>query len=139
MSLPLVKLFSLGVKTATKPLSKFIKNRGIAHPTFKQGCVKLGKKVHETNHQMRFYLRRKKGDKMPEYHPLNEKAYTEIGSEILGEGTVFGIAGGLLIWENARKKKKTLKNREMIGLNQMAIISMDQRIEEIEKKLSAQQ
>lgn len=44
--------------------------------------------------------------------PLNEAMATELGANLLGEGIIFSIGAGLLIWEYVRSSNKEAKKEE---------------------------
>jgi optic atrophy 3 protein len=85
MSIPLVKLGYLVVRTLSKPIAKMVQRQAIEHPRFRAICTSFS----QSYHRLEVRLRSRISDKQsPDLSPLNIKPLSEDKAIQLG-GTCF--------------------------------------------------
>uniref|UniRef100_A0A671EIE3 Outer mitochondrial membrane lipid metabolism regulator OPA3 n=1 Tax=Rhinolophus ferrumequinum TaxID=59479 RepID=A0A671EIE3_RHIFE len=108
---PMAKLLYLGIRQISKPLANRIKEAARRSEFFKTYiCLPPAQLYHwvEMRTKMRIM-----GFNAEAVKPLNEEVATQLGSELLGEATIFVVAGGCLMLEYWRQKvKQRRKERE---------------------------
>ena len=104
MSLPLVKLLSLAVKTASKPLANRIKARLKESPVWQGRALTFMQWYHRTSIQTQRTLAGYPAD--AEVKPMNDNRAVSEFADMVGEAFLFGVGLGLLVYENSRKGKK---------------------------------
>ncbi|KAG0206555.1 hypothetical protein BGX28_002034 [Mortierella sp. GBA30] len=107
-----LKLGFLAIRTIAKPIANSIKSYSVKHPNVAQFS-------HKTEMQLKMKFL---GYKVESIRPLNDARAVEMGANFLGEAIIFGVAGSLIILENAREEFKQLS------------ISSEQRIDELQKE-----
>ncbi|KAF9190622.1 hypothetical protein BGZ51_008369 [Haplosporangium sp. Z 767] len=141
-----IKLGFLAIRTIAKPIANSIKSYSVKHPKFRDACINVAQFTHKTEMQLKMKFL---GYKVESIRPLNDARAVEIGANFLGEAIIFGVAGSLIILENARTRMNardrknhvddTLDNLLLITselqeeIKQHAI-SSEQRIEELRKE-----
>ncbi|KAL7219314.1 hypothetical protein ACSBR2_012397 [Camellia fascicularis] len=121
MILPVVKLGTLALKTACKPIANRLKKEAGLHPKFRQLIVNIAQANHRftTNMQRRIY-----GHATDvAIRPLNEEKAVQAAADLLGELFVFTVAGAAVIFEVQRSsrseaKKEELRKQEMQAMKQ---------------------
>mmetsp|Transcript_1879 Transcript_1879/g.2701 ORF Transcript_1879/g.2701 Transcript_1879/m.2701 type:complete len:192 (-) Transcript_1879:540-1115(-) len=109
-ALPLAKLGSLVLKTLAKPTAKKLRHTFQEYETTRAILVGLGQASHRLTSRMTIWSA---GYKIRDIKPLQEDKAVEMGSEILTEGFLFTVAGGLVVWEyNKSKEKERLKEEK---------------------------
>ncbi|XP_031561009.1 optic atrophy 3 protein homolog [Actinia tenebrosa] len=102
---PLFKLMSLAAKQLSKPIANAIKSGAKQSPVFRTYvCVIPGQGFHwlETTVKMRLM-----GHIGPsKIKPLNEEVAVNLAAELLGEGFLFAVGVGTLLFEYRRGIKK---------------------------------
>ncbi|KXJ17759.1 optic atrophy 3 protein homolog [Exaiptasia diaphana] len=102
---PVVKLMSLLTKQISKPIANAIKSGAKQNAFFrKYFCELPGQGFHrlETNVKMKLM-----GHVGPsEVKPLNEQVAVNLAAEMLGEGFLFAVGVGTLLFEYRRSAKK---------------------------------
>ncbi|KAF0872356.1 optic atrophy 3 protein isoform X3 [Hyaena hyaena] len=94
---PMAKLLYLGIRQVSKPLANRIKEAARRSEFFKTYiCLPPAQLYHwlEMRAKMRLL-----GFNAEAVKPLNEDAAAELGAELLGEATIFLVAGGCLVLE----------------------------------------
>ncbi|XP_058136426.1 optic atrophy 3 protein isoform X2 [Dasypus novemcinctus] len=94
---PMAKLIYLGIRQVSKPLANRIKEAARRSEFFKTYiCLPPAQLYHwvEMRTKMRIL-----GFRGAAVKPLNEEAAAELGAELLGEATIFALAGGCLVFE----------------------------------------
>lgn len=107
-----LKLTSLLVRTVAKPVATAIKGQARQHPRFKQLCISLAQRLHQTDTNLKMRLMGKSTFKV---RPLNEAKAIESGATFVAEGFIFSVAGGLILYESFRARKKELSRRETVA------------------------
>jgi len=102
MVLPMIKVLSLVIKSASKPIAKQIKLHAARSPKFSKVVVKCANTWHSSEGKLSIFV----GDKNKEPKPLNINASIDLGSELASEGFLLTIAVALLILENKRSSNK---------------------------------
>jgi len=121
MSIPLYKLGVLTIKTLSKPVARSLQAKARNSESFKNICVNIG----NANNKLTYYVKKLNYKQEVKFVPISEKVAIETGTNILGEGVIYGIATGLLIEEYTRNKIS--KSREEA--------EMEKRFERIEKQI----
>jgi len=118
MVLPLIKVASLVIKSASKPFAKQIKLQTAKNPKFHNFVVKCAQTWHNTEGRMSLFV----GDKTKQaQRPLNVNAAIDLGAELASEGFLLTIAVALLILEynrgaNKDKQKEDALKQKFQGL-----------------------
>lgn len=129
MVLPLIKVVSLVIKSASKPFAKQIKLQTAKNPKFHNFVVKCAQTWYNTEGKMSLFV----GDKTKQ-RPLNVNAAIDLGAELASEGFLLAIAVGLLVLEYNRGAKKDKQKEEALKqkFQQIETVLQEQR-EEISK------
>lgn len=115
MPMPLVKLGYLFVRTVAKPISSIIKRQAKDHPMFRQACVRLAQLYHRVDVRLRRRLAARAGEDVSVLvRPLDEHKAVELGANFIGEALVFGVAGAVLIADQARNMRAESARRQLI-------------------------
>ncbi|XP_025280432.1 optic atrophy 3 protein isoform X2 [Canis lupus familiaris] len=94
---PIAKLLYLGIRQVSKPLANRIKEAARRSEFFKTYiCLPPAQLYHWVEMRAKMRLM---GFNAAAVKPLNEDAAAELGAELLGEATVFAVAGGCLVLE----------------------------------------
>uniref|UniRef100_A0A7S3C168 OPA3-like protein n=1 Tax=Prasinoderma singulare TaxID=676789 RepID=A0A7S3C168_9VIRI len=109
MSLPLVKLLSLAVKTASKPLANRIKARLKESPVWQGRALTFMQWYHRTSIQTQRTLAGYPAD--AEVKPMNDNRAVSEFADMVGEAFLFGVGLGLLVYENSRKGASDAKSK----------------------------
>eukprot|EP00026_Physarum_polycephalum_P018729 Phypoly_transcript_20424.p1 GENE.Phypoly_transcript_20424~~Phypoly_transcript_20424.p1 ORF type:complete len:156 (+),score=32.13 Phypoly_transcript_20424:193-660(+) len=110
MVLPLIKVASLVIKSASKPFAKQIKKTAANNPRFQTVVVGCARAWHNAEGKMSIFV----GDRIKEPKQLNVAAAVDLGSELASEGFLLGIAVVLLFLENKRSSNKDKKKEEQL-------------------------
>ncbi|XP_071962892.1 optic atrophy 3 protein homolog [Antedon mediterranea] len=134
VAFPMIKLVSLAMKQISKPLAKRIqvsaKNNSFVRRYI---CMPPAQLHHwlEVNLKMRSLgLGNPKNVK-----PLPEEAAVELGAEMLGEGIVFSVAVGTIVFEYWRQSRKEEQKEDV---QTEGIRSLNERVSELEILLEQQ-
>lgn len=148
MMFPLFKLGGLFAKTLMKPVSNQLKSYAASSPRFSHTCLLIAKGYFTTYNGMAKTLR------LPyKVSPLTNKQAVKLGTELLGEGLVFGCATGVLAYEYSKSSQisktrghcnnlmdvneKLKKNQERVEKFTIALQSLEkenqQRIKNLEQ------
>ncbi|ONK66740.1 uncharacterized protein A4U43_C06F11460 [Asparagus officinalis] len=137
MVLPLVKLGTLALKTACKPIASRLKKEAGRHPRFRNFIVNIAQANHRitTTIQRRIYGHATN----VEIRPLNEEKAVQAASELIGELFVFSVATIALIYEVQRSAKSEAKKEEARRQELEAMkrkeADLEQELETLKKKL----
>ncbi|KAG5363795.1 OPA3-like protein [Yarrowia sp. B02] len=124
-----LKLTSLLVRTVAKPMATAIKGQAKQHPRFKRICISLAQKLHQTDTNLKMRLMGKSTFKV---RPLNEAKAIESGATFVAESFIFSVAGGLILYESFRARRKELNRRETVADD---IETLQDEIEWLKEKL----
>ncbi|CAL5391517.1 unnamed protein product [Camellia sinensis] len=129
MILPVVKLGTLALKTACKPIANRLKKEAGLHPKFRQLIVNIAQANHRfmTNMQRRIY-----GHATDvAIRPLNEEKAVQAAADLLGELFVFtldydcgrNVAGAAVIFEVQRSSRSEARKEEL-GKEEMQLMDI---------------
>ncbi|XP_052179206.1 uncharacterized protein LOC127792647 [Diospyros lotus] len=130
MILPVVKLGTLALKTACKPIANRLKKEAGLHPKFRRFIVNVAQANHRftTNMQRRIY-----GHATDvAIHPLNEEKAVQAVADLLGELFVFTVAGVAVIFEVQRSSRSEARKEE---LRRQELQAMKQRDEDLAREV----
>ncbi|XP_065873503.1 OPA3-like protein [Euphorbia lathyris] len=130
MILPVVKLGTLALKTACKPIANRLKKEAGLHPRFRQFIVNIAQANHRftTTLQRRIYGHATN----VEIRPLNEEKAVQAAADLLGELFVFSVAAAAVIFEVQRNSRSEARKEEM---RKQVLQEMKQRDEELAREL----
>ncbi|KAG0052369.1 hypothetical protein BGZ83_002708 [Gryganskiella cystojenkinii] len=120
-----IKLGFLAIRTVAKPIANSIKSYSVKHPKFKEACISFS---HKTEMQLKMKFL---GYKVESIRPLNDARAVEMGANFLSEAFIFGVAGSLIILENARTRMnaRDRKNHVDDTLDNLLLITEELREE----------
>ncbi|KAF9426232.1 hypothetical protein BGZ94_006785 [Podila epigama] len=123
-----IKLGFLAIRTIAKPIANSIKSYSAKHPKFREACIGVAQFSHKTEMQLKMKFL---GYKVESIRPLNDARAVEMGANFLGEAIIFGVAGSLIILENARTRMnaRDRKNHVDETLDNLLLISEELREE----------
>lgn len=137
MILPVVKLGTLVLKTACKPIATRLKKEAGKHPKFREFIINIA----QTNHRITTRIQRRiYGHRTDvEIRPLNPEKAVQAASELIGELFVFSVATAALIYEVQRSakseaKKEEIRKQELEAMKQKET-NLENEIETLKKKL----
>ncbi|KNA17136.1 hypothetical protein SOVF_082810 [Spinacia oleracea] len=142
MVLPLVKLGTLALKTACKPIANRLKKEASLHPRFRQHIINFAQVNHRVTTQIQRRIYGHRTD--VEIRPLNEEKAVQAAADLIGEVFVFTVAGAAVIFEVQRSAKSEARKEEARAQELQALRQKDedliremetlrQRFEEVEK------
>ncbi|XP_058735237.1 OPA3-like protein [Vicia villosa] len=140
--LPLVKLGTLALKTACKPIANRLKKEAGYHPKFRNFIISIA----QTNHRFTTRIQRRIYSQATDVaiRPLNEEKAVQAAADLLGELFVFTVAGAAVIFEVQRSsrseaRKEELRRREIQAIKTrseelgMEIEVLAQKLEELDQ------
>lgn len=84
MSVPLIKLGYLLVRTLSKPIAKIVTHQAAEHPRFREICIRLSQSYHKMEVNLR--SRVVSGETSPEIRPLNDQKAIQLGGKMRRSG-----------------------------------------------------
>ncbi|XP_020224029.1 optic atrophy 3 protein homolog [Cajanus cajan] len=128
--LPVVKLATLALKTACKPIANRLKKEAGYHPKFRNFIIAIAQANHRltTRVQRRIYGR----DTGVAIRPLNEERAVQAAADLLGELFVFSVAGAAIIFEVQRSSRSEARKEE---LRKQELQSISMRNEELAREI----
>lgn len=115
MSIPLVKLGYLIVRTLSKPISKIVQKQAVDHPSFRKACIHFSESYHRMEVKLRSRLHDKKNTQdsplVEEIKPLSDEKAIQFGASFIGEFVIFSIAGIVLLLDSFRSSQLEKKRR----------------------------
>ncbi|KAL5055043.1 hypothetical protein RYX36_035725 [Vicia faba] len=145
--LPLVKLGTLVLKTACKPIANRLKKEAGYHPKFRNFIISIA----QTNHRFTTRIQRRIYGQATDLaiRPLNEEKAVQAAADLLGEFFVFTVAGAAVIFEVQRSsrseaRKEEQRRREIQAIKTrseelgMEIEVLAQKLEELEQLAKGQ-
>ncbi|KAL6975892.1 hypothetical protein U1Q18_024687 [Sarracenia purpurea var. burkii] len=124
MILPVVKLGTLALRTACKPIANRLKKEAGLHPKFRQFIINIAQANHRftTNMQRRIY-----GHATDvAIRPLNEEKAVQAAADLLGELFVFTVAGAAVVFEVQRSSRSEARKEEMRKQEMQALKQRDE-------------
>jgi hypothetical protein len=132
MPLPIIKVASLLLKSASKPISKMIKNQTTKSPVFQGFVVRTARLWHDVEGVFQGWAG--EANKKPRKE-LNIAAAVDLGAELASEGFLLLVAVGLLVLESARNSAKEKAKADALNerltnieenLNRITTIQLEQ-------------
>lgn len=116
MSIPLVKLGYLLVRTFAKPIAKMVQDQAAAHPMFRGICIKLSQSYHLMEIRLKSRLNKSSDSQsnsniQEHIKPLSDEKAIQFGANFIGEFVIFSIAGVALILESLRNSANERKKQ----------------------------
>lgn len=137
MPMPLVKLGYLFIRTVAKPVSSIIKRQAKDHPTFRHACARLAQLYHRVDVRLRRRLAARAGeDVSARVRPLDEQKAVELGANFIGEALVFGVAGAVLIADQARSMRAESARRRLTEATFEQLVDQVLKLSEQQDRLS---
>ncbi|BFZ55909.1 hypothetical protein PYCC9005_002950 [Savitreella phatthalungensis] len=147
------KLGTLVIRTIAKPIAETIKVQAKEHERFRKICIGVAQLTHRFDVGMRTSLLRttvssssasgsnsaggEAGSGVTksrrEVRPLNEAKAIDSGAKLISEAFLFGVAGGLIIFESWRSRRKENARREGVA---DAIEALQDEVEELRRRLA---
>ncbi|KAG0152062.1 hypothetical protein CROQUDRAFT_70877 [Cronartium quercuum f. sp. fusiforme G11] len=118
-----VKVFSLLIKTLSKPIASRIKSRAQEHPHFRKICVGLAQSIHRYETRLASGIFAKV---QPTIRPLSDTKAIQNGANFISEAFLFTVALGLIVGENLRGRIQTAHRRDQVN----------DRLEELEQSVA---
>ena len=134
-----VKAFSLVLKTVSKPLAKSLKETAKSNPTLRSISIRLALRADALYQSVMSPAvepvvsssgRRMKLAQKPKVTVMTEEQALQAAGDFISEAFVFGVAGGLVYWEQQKSAEKDAKKAEKASEERaanMQLIAMQQR------------
>lgn len=144
MSLTLIKLGYLFLRTVAKPISGVVRNQAIKRESFRNACENVAQNYHVLEVRMRRRLRNAQAKSDSVYgaavKPLDPAKAVEMGSNFIAEVTVFSLVGLAIVLESRRtrasKRSKTNALNERIAALSAEVAQIKQKLHEMQKPAS---
>ncbi|KAK7405021.1 hypothetical protein VNO78_06154 [Psophocarpus tetragonolobus] len=109
--LPVVKLGTLALKTACKPIANRLKKEAGYHPKFRNFIISIA----QANHRFTTRVQRRIYGHATDVaiHPLNQDKAVQAAADLLGELFVFLVAGAAVIFEVQRSSRSEARKEEV--------------------------
>eukprot|EP00475_Leptophrys_vorax_P024956 TRINITY_DN3467_c0_g1_i1.p1 TRINITY_DN3467_c0_g1~~TRINITY_DN3467_c0_g1_i1.p1 ORF type:complete len:167 (-),score=58.95 TRINITY_DN3467_c0_g1_i1:28-528(-) len=104
-----LKLVSLAVKTAAKPLAKRFKASAESSPFWRSVFVRYAQWHYKMEYQITVKML---GHHTRNVKPLEENKAVQLGSEVLSEAFVFGVAGAMVVFEYNRSQISAAEKKD---------------------------
>lgn len=88
--------------------------------------------MHRTDYHMRMRIL---GEASVRIRPLNDAKAIDTGANVLSEGFIFSVAGGLILYESLRARNKEIARRESVADD---ISTLQEELELLKKNLKEQ-
>lgn len=143
-ALPVVKLVGLMVKTLSKPISKRIKADLASYDMAKKIVMRIGRAEHKVESYMTIWS---SGYRVKAIKKIKDEEALKNGAEFVGEGFVYTVSAGVIIYEYRRSgrsaERKAEEKRERIRESQRKLQAkletLDLRIKAVEDLIKEQQ
>nr|ACU16147.1 unknown [Glycine max] len=108
---PVVKLATLALRTACKPIANRLKKEAGYHPKFRNFIISIA----QANHRLTTRVQRRIYGHATDVaiHPLNEEKAVQAAADLLGELFVFSVAGAAIIFEVQRSSRSEARKEEL--------------------------
>ncbi|WBW72407.1 mitochondrial outer membrane lipid metabolism regulator Opa3 [Schizosaccharomyces osmophilus] len=125
MSSLALKIGSLLVRTLSKPIANTIKAQAKEHKTFRKVCIDFAQIMHRAEFKIMGANRARSGHTNVRVRPLNDAKAVDAGANFLSETFVFTVAGGAILFETWRVRRKEKNRRDNVA---EAIVGLQQEI-----------
>ncbi|XP_014492714.1 optic atrophy 3 protein homolog [Vigna radiata var. radiata] len=128
--LPVVKLATLALKTACKPIASRLKKEAGYHPKFRSFIIAIA----QANHRLTTRVQRRIYGRATDVaiRPLNEEKAVQAAADLLGELFVFSVAGAAVIFEVQRSSRSEARKEE---IRRQEIQAIQTRNEELAREM----
>lgn len=125
--LPVVKLATLALKTACKPIANRLKKEAGYHPKFRNFIISIA----QANHRLTTRVQRRIYGRATDVaiRPLNEEKAVQAAADMLGELFVFSVAGAAIIFEVQRSSRSEARKEEQRKQEIQAIRTKNEELE----------
>lgn len=101
------KVFTLAIRTASKPLANRFQNYVLAHPTLRPTVLKFAQGIHSLDFAMtRFAEGKPVGTSKRFVATLDDERAMDLAGKFVSEGFVLAVAVGVLAWDYSRGARK---------------------------------
>ncbi|WZN62816.1 OPA3-like protein [Chloropicon roscoffensis] len=112
-----IKVFTMTVKTASKPLAYLFQDYMLSHPGVRQNAIDAAQVLHRWNVRLNRANRGQK--KKTEISPLNDERALNLAGKFFSETFIYAVGGGLLWYEYDRgirrdEQKKVEKEKRRL-------------------------
>ncbi|MFQ6652274.1 hypothetical protein Gotur_024217 [Gossypium turneri] len=154
MILPVVKLGTLALKTACKPIANRLKKEAGLHPRFRQLIINIAQVspllffslsfnhildvlfflLNQANHRFTTTMQRRIYGHATDVaiRPLNEEKAVQAAADLLGELFVFSVAGAAIIFEVQRSSRSEARKEEQ---RKQELEAMKQKDEDVAREV----
>ncbi|RDX76816.1 Optic atrophy 3 protein-like protein [Mucuna pruriens] len=117
--LPAVKLATLALRTACKPIANRLKKEAGYHPKFRNFIISIA----QANHRLTTRVQRRIYGHATDVaiRPLNEEKAVQAAADLLGDLFVFSVAGAAIIFEVQRSSRSEARKEELRKQEMQAI------------------
>lgn len=129
MSLTLVKLSYLLIRTVARPVSFVVKRYALKNSAFRAGCISMAQRFHRLEGRMKGTPLHKP---LKSLKPLQEKDAVEIGANFIGEATVFVILGIAILLETNRMRTMERARKEAL---EEKVAELEQVVNELKARM----
>lgn len=107
----MVKLATLALRTACKPIANRLKKEAGYHPKFRNFIISIA----QANHRLTTRVQRRIYSHATDVaiRPLNEEKAVQAAADLLGELFVFSVAGAAIIFEVQRSSRSEARKEEL--------------------------
>ncbi|CAM9133490.1 unnamed protein product [Ectocarpus sp. 4 AP-2014] len=134
VAVPVLKLFSMTVKTIAKPMAKKIKTEAQKHPRFRGVLNSMGQATNSISARISI---RMAGHTTTKIKPLEEDKAIADGGDLLAEGFIYGLGTFLMVFEYmSSAKEKEEKEAKSKLKKEEEKREMAQALEDINKRLA---
>ena len=106
-----IKVFTMTVKTASKPLAYLFQDYMLSHPAVRQNAIDGAQVLHRWNVSLNRAARGQ--ERKTDINPLNDERALNLAGKFFSETFIYAVGGGLLLYEYDRgNKRDELKKAE---------------------------
>eukprot|EP00752_Nemacystus_decipiens_P010749 g9569.t1 len=134
VAIPMMKLFSMTIKTLAKPMAKRIKTEAQKHPTFRGVLNTMGQATNNISARISI---RMAGHTTTKIKPLEEDKAIADGGDLLAEGFIYGLGTFLMVFEYmSSAKEKEAKEAKAKVKKEQEKRELAQALEDINNRLA---
>lgn len=144
-----VKVLSLTIKTASKPLANSFQAFVLGHPAFRQRAIDGAQQVNYWNARLTRAVSEDASEGKVFVGKLSDDKALKLASKFLSESFLYAVGGGLIFYEYTRSNNKELEKKRQkeerrrekelkqmrMNVHQMEIIgNIERRLKKLEQK-----
>jgi hypothetical protein len=123
------------IKTLAKPLSKRVKHEFSRYSATKNMLIFIGQTTHVVTSRMKIWSA---GYRVRSITPLETEKALADGADMVGETFIFGVSGGIVVWEyNRSKEKDKAKEAEKIAKQKEENAGLRSKLHALDLRLKA--